>query len=55
MGESAFRGPRRIETILQEHLDIAKAVRAGDANAALDAVKRHLTSTSCALGMATEP
>jgi DNA-binding GntR family transcriptional regulator len=54
VGESALRGPSRIQTILNEHLDIAKAVRAGDADAALDAVRRHLASTSRALGMAIE-
>jgi DNA-binding GntR family transcriptional regulator len=54
VGESALRGPGRVETILTEHLEIAQAVRSGDADAALDAVRRHLASTSRALGMASD-
>jgi DNA-binding GntR family transcriptional regulator len=51
VGESVVQVPGRIQTIVAEHLDIAGAVRAGDADGALEAVKRHLASTSRALGM----
>jgi DNA-binding GntR family transcriptional regulator len=52
---ASVMAPGRIEAIVAEHLDIANAVRAGDADGALEAVKRHLASTSRALGMAVEP
>ncbi|TNC29481.1 GntR family transcriptional regulator [Amycolatopsis alkalitolerans] len=52
VGESVIQAPGRIETILSEHLEIAKTVQAGDAEGALAAVKRHLASTGRTLGMA---
>lgn len=54
VGESALRSHGRIETIVAEHRDIAKAVRAGDTDRALEAVRRHLASTTLALGMTAD-
>jgi DNA-binding GntR family transcriptional regulator len=50
VGESAVRDPARIETILAEHTLIAEAVRDGDLDRALDAIKAHLAGTERALG-----
>ncbi|HET9118328.1 MAG TPA: GntR family transcriptional regulator [Pseudonocardiaceae bacterium] len=55
IGESATRDPQRITTILDEHRRIAEAVRDGDLEQALKAVKLHLTSTARALGLAVGP
>lgn len=52
VGRSVIQEPGRVETILTEHRDIAQAVHSGDAEGALEAVSRHLASTSRALGMA---
>ncbi|OBK23247.1 GntR family transcriptional regulator [Mycobacterium asiaticum] len=51
IGESA-RNRQRLNTIIGEHLRIAEALRAGDASAAREAVRAHLTSTTRALGLA---
>ncbi|GAY07819.1 transcriptional regulator, GntR family [Pseudonocardia sp. N23] len=52
IGESAVRDPRRTATIVEEHTVIAAAVRAGDLDALLDAVRAHLSGTVMALGLA---
>jgi DNA-binding GntR family transcriptional regulator len=50
MGVTALaRDPRRIERILDEHAALAAAVGAGDREAALDCVARHLHGTEEAL------
>lgn len=54
IGESAVREPKRIETILTEHLEIAEAVRDGDLNRSLEAIKAHLAGTQRALGFAAD-
>jgi DNA-binding GntR family transcriptional regulator len=55
IGESAIRDPRRITTVLDEHREIADAVRDADLDRALTAVRVHLASTVRALGLAIEP
>jgi DNA-binding GntR family transcriptional regulator len=55
IGESALREPRRITAIIAEHRDIAEAVRDGDTEQALEAVKIHHASTLRALGVVVEP
>jgi DNA-binding GntR family transcriptional regulator len=50
IGESAARDPGRVETILAEHALIAEAVRAGESDRTLDAIKVHLAGTERALG-----
>lgn len=55
IGESAIRDPQRITTILDEHRNIAEALRDADFQRALKAVKVHLTSTVRTLGLAIEP
>ena len=55
IGESATRDPQRVTTILDEHRRIAEAVRDGDLEQALKAVKLHLTGTARALGLAIGP
>lgn len=54
IGESAVRDPGRMQTILAEHADIAEAVRAGDLERSLEAIRVHLMGTVTALGMAVE-
>jgi DNA-binding GntR family transcriptional regulator len=54
IGESALRDPRRVDTILAEHERIAAAVRNGDVEEALEAIRVHLTGTARALGLALE-
>ncbi|MGD9990161.1 GntR family transcriptional regulator [Pseudonocardia sp.] len=54
IGESAVRDPRRTATIVDEHSRIAVAVREGDTDALLDAVRAHLTGTVRALGLAVD-
>jgi DNA-binding GntR family transcriptional regulator len=54
IGESAVREPKRIETILAEHLEIAEAVRDGDLDRSLEAIKAHLAGTQRALGFAAD-
>jgi DNA-binding GntR family transcriptional regulator len=50
IGESAARDPGRVETILAEHALIAEAMRAGESDRTLDAIKVHLAGTERALG-----
>jgi DNA-binding GntR family transcriptional regulator len=50
IGESAARDPGRVETILAEHALIAEAVRDGESDRTLDAIKVHLAGTERALG-----
>lgn len=54
IGESAVREPKRTETILAEHVEIAEAVRDGDLNRSLEAIKAHLAGTQRALGFAAD-
>ena len=54
IGESAVRDPARIDTILAEHTLIAEAVRDGDLDRSLDAIKLHLAGTERALGFTTQ-
>jgi DNA-binding GntR family transcriptional regulator len=54
IGESALRDPRRVDTILAEHERIAAAVRNGDVEEALEAIRVHLTGTAHALGLALD-
>ena len=54
IGESAARDPGRLETILAEHTLIAEAVRDGDSNRTLDAIKVHLAGTERALGFTAD-
>jgi DNA-binding GntR family transcriptional regulator len=54
IGESAIREPKRTNTIIAEHRDIAEAVREGDVAQALKAVKIHHASTLRALGVAAD-
>lgn len=55
IGESASRDPQRLTTIIDEHLGIAEALRDGDLNRALQAIRTHLVSTVGALGLAVDP
>lgn len=55
IGESASRDPQRLTTIIDEHLGIAEALRDGDLNQALQAIRTHLVSTVGALGLAVDP
>lgn len=55
IGESALREANRVATIMEEHRDIAEAVRDGDTPRALRAVQTHLASTVRAIGLAVEP
>jgi DNA-binding GntR family transcriptional regulator len=54
ISDSAVREPMRIETILAEHLEIAVALRDGDLNRSLEAIKAHLAGTQRALGFAAD-
>lgn len=54
IGESALRDPQRVTTILDEHREIAEALRDGDADRALRAVQKHLASTVRAIGLAAD-
>jgi DNA-binding FadR family transcriptional regulator len=54
IGESALRDPRRVDTIVAEHERIAAAVRNGDIEEALEAIRVHLTRTAQALGIALD-
>jgi DNA-binding GntR family transcriptional regulator len=51
--ESAARDPDRMTTIMDEHREIAEALRDCDFERALAAVRTHLASTVRALGLAT--
>ncbi len=55
IGESALRDPERVTTILDEHRDIAEALRDGDGQRALHAVQTHLASTVRAIGLGADP
>jgi DNA-binding GntR family transcriptional regulator len=52
IAESSVGEPERRDTILAEHAAIATALGAGDLDAARAAVRRHLSSTRSALGLA---
>ena len=54
IGQSTVAYPERIPTILDEHREIAEAVRDGDLERTLSAVKIHLASTARALGIAVD-
>ncbi|OBI16457.1 GntR family transcriptional regulator [Mycobacterium sp. E2462] len=54
IGESALRDPRRVTTILDEHREIAEAVRDADGERAARAVRTHLASTVRAIGLAVD-
>ncbi|HEY0225479.1 MAG TPA: GntR family transcriptional regulator [Mycobacterium sp.] len=54
IGESALRDPHRPTTIMDEHREIAEAVRDGDQPRALHAVQTHLASTVRAIGLAVD-
>jgi DNA-binding GntR family transcriptional regulator len=54
IGQSAIAYPERIPTIVDEHREIAEAVRDGDLERALSAVQIHLASTARALGIAVD-
>ncbi|GFG68214.1 GntR family transcriptional regulator [Mycobacterium kubicae] len=51
VGESAASDPDRMATIMDEHRDIAEALRDADLERSLTAVRTHLASTSRALGL----
>ncbi|OBH76312.1 GntR family transcriptional regulator [Mycobacterium scrofulaceum] len=54
IGESALREPDRVTTILDEHREIAEALRDGDGPRALRAVQTHLAGTVRAIGLASD-
>lgn len=54
IGESALRDPRRVTTILDEHREIAEALRDGDGERAARAVRTHLASTVRAIGLGVD-
>lgn len=54
IGESALSDPRRVTTILDQHRDIAEALRDGDGQRALRAVQTHLASTVRAIGLGAD-
>ncbi len=54
IGESAVRDPARIDAILAQHTLIAEAVRDGDLDRSLDAIKAHLAGTERALGFTAQ-
>lgn len=53
--ESAMGDPHRMATIMDEHHKIAEALRDGDLQRSLAAVRTHLASTVRALGLAIDP
>ncbi|MGO9929840.1 MAG: GntR family transcriptional regulator [Mycobacterium sp.] len=55
IGESALRNPDRMTTIMDEHRDIAEALRDGDLERTLRAVQTHLAGTVRAIGLAVDP
>jgi DNA-binding GntR family transcriptional regulator len=55
IGESALRNPDRMTTIMDEHRDIAEALRDGDLERTLRAVQTHLAGTVRAIGIAVDP
>ncbi len=52
--ESALDDPNRMTTIMDEHRAIAEALRGGDLERALRAIRTHLASTTRAIGIAAE-
>ncbi|WP_055402928.1 MULTISPECIES: GntR family transcriptional regulator [unclassified Mycobacterium] len=54
IGESALRDPDRVAAILDEHREIAEALRDGDGQRALRAVQTHLAGTVRAIGLAAD-
>ena len=55
IGESALGDPARVTKIMDEHRAIGDAVRDGDLERALRAVRTHLASTVRAIGNAVDP
>ena len=55
IGESALGDPARVTKIMDEHRAIGDAVRDGDLERALRAVRTHLASTVRAIGIAVDP
>jgi DNA-binding GntR family transcriptional regulator len=53
--ESARSDPNRMTTIMDEHRGIAEALRDGDLERTLRAIRTHLASTVRAIGIAAEP
>jgi len=53
--DSARRDPQRMKTIMEEHLDIAEALRDGDLDRSLQAIRTHLAGTVRAIGLAVDP
>jgi DNA-binding GntR family transcriptional regulator len=53
--ESARSDPNRMTTIMDEHRGIAEALRDGDLERTLRAIRKHLASTVRAIGIAAEP
>jgi DNA-binding GntR family transcriptional regulator len=54
-GESLIHDRQRMATILDEHRGIAEALRDGDLQRTLEAVRTHLAGTLRSLGLAAEP
>jgi DNA-binding GntR family transcriptional regulator len=52
IAESSLDDPHRTTTIMDEHRAIAEALRAGDVERALQAIRTHLASTMRAIGIA---
>jgi DNA-binding GntR family transcriptional regulator len=55
IGESALRDPQRLTTIIDEHRNIAEALREGNLTRTRAAVQAHLASTMRALGLLVDP
>jgi DNA-binding GntR family transcriptional regulator len=53
--ESALGDPNRMTTIMDEHRAIAEALRDGDLERTLRAIRTHLASTMRAIGITAEP
>jgi DNA-binding GntR family transcriptional regulator len=51
LGTNAFRAPHRSEEVLEEHSAIVDAIEAHDADAAVQAVKKHICNTLEAVRM----
>jgi DNA-binding GntR family transcriptional regulator len=55
IGESSLGDPNRTTTIMDQHRGIAEALRDGDSERALRAIRTHLAGTARAIGIAVEP
>jgi DNA-binding GntR family transcriptional regulator len=55
IAESSLHDPHRTTTIMDEHRGIAEALRDGDSERAVRAIRTHLASTMRAIGIAAEP